>query len=127
MMPRLRLVLLALTVVAAACAGDSAEDTTTTAAGPGTTTSAAGDGGSTANVSIANLSFSAPDEVAAGTTLTIANNDGVSHTFTADDGSFDTGTIAAGATAEVTLDEPGEFAYFCSFHPQMEGTITVTG
>ena len=126
-MARLRLVLLALTVIAAACAGDSAGETTTTAAGPGTTTSAAGDGGGTATISIVDLAFSGPDEVAAGTTLTIANNDGVSHTFTADDGSFDSGTIAAGATAEVTLDEPGEFAYFCNFHPQMEGTITVTG
>ena len=40
-------------------------------------------------------------------------------------GNFDTGSIAAGASATVTFDEPGTFTYICSFHPFMTGTVTV--
>ena len=45
---------------------------------------------------------------------------------TADDGSFDTGQIAPGASATVTLDTAGSFAYHCEIHPSMTATITVT-
>jgi plastocyanin len=64
--------------------------------------------------------------VAAGTTVTFVNNDTTAHTATADDGSWDTGTIEPGASATVTLDAAGTFAYHCQFHPNMTATITVT-
>lgn len=64
--------------------------------------------------------------VAAGTTVTWTNDDNLPHTATSADGEFDTNTIAAGATAEVTFDTPGTFAYVCAFHPGMSGTIVVT-
>jgi plastocyanin len=38
------------------------------------------------------------------------------HTVTADDGSFDSGTLEAGATFEQHFDKPGLYAYFCDFH-----------
>lgn len=75
-------------------------------------------------------------EVAAGTTLLVANVGGKPHTLTADDGSFGTNIIApgpeggrfAGTNATVTLSEPGTFAFFCEIHPQaMRGQVTVTG
>ena len=62
----------------------------------------------------------------AGTTLTVTNADSDAHTLTADDGSFDTGTIDPGASATITLDQPGTYTYHCNFHQSMTGTITVT-
>lgn len=68
--------------------------------------------------------------VEAGTTLTFVNEDDVAHTATADANaasSFDTGTLAAGASATVTFDAPGANPYFCELHPSMQATIEVTG
>ena len=42
-----------------------------------------------------------------------------------DDGSFDTGSIANGASDSVTFDTAGTFAYICSIHPQMTGSVVV--
>ena len=61
-----------------------------------------------------------------GTTITVTNNDTTAHTVTADDGSFDTGKIDPGASATITLDTAGTFAYHCNFHPNMKASITVT-
>ena len=62
-----------------------------------------------------------------GATVTAVNQDGVSHTWTSDDDVWDSGGLASGESFEFTFDEPGEFSYFCSIHPQMTGTITVEG
>ena len=64
-------------------------------------------------------------EVTAGSTVTFTNNDGAAHTATADDGSFDTGSLAQGESASVTFDTPGTYTYTCAFHPGMTGTIVV--
>jgi plastocyanin len=53
------------------------------------------------------------------------NEDSVAHTATAEDGSFDTGTIEEGKIASETFKQPGTYAYVCSIHPQMHGTIEV--
>jgi plastocyanin len=44
---------------------------------------------------------------------------------TADDGSFDSGSLATDATFSQTFDAAGTFAYHCTIHPSMTGTITV--
>lgn len=78
-------------------------------------------------VSIKDFSFQpATLEIAAGTTVTFVNNDGVPHTATADDGSFDTGNLDSGASAEITFDTPGTYTFACKYHPNMTGTIVVT-
>jgi plastocyanin len=75
-------------------------------------------------------------EVAAGTTLLVANVGGKPHTLTADDGSFDTGLVEPGAqggrfagkNASVTLNQAGTFKFHCEVHPAaMKGVVTVTG
>jgi plastocyanin len=77
-------------------------------------------------VSIEGFAFSPADLTAAvGDTLTVTNNDGAPHTLTADDGSFDTGRLNRGESAEITLTAAGSFPYNCTFHPAMTGTITV--
>jgi plastocyanin len=80
-----------------------------------------------AAVSIAGFAFDSPSlEVPAGTTVTWTNNDGASHTVTADDGSFDSGSIAGGGTYSFTFDTPGTYAYHCDFHQNMTATVIVT-
>lgn len=63
--------------------------------------------------------------VASGTTITWSNQDKAPHTATARDESFDTGTLKRGDSAEVTLDQPGTYDYYCRFHQFMNATITV--
>ncbi len=80
------------------------------------------------SVSIANFAFDpATVTVNVGDSVTWTNQDSTAHTATAGDGSFDTGSIGAGQTATVTFDTAGTFAYVCSIHPQMSGTVVVEG
>lgn len=53
------------------------------------------------------------------------NQDTAPHTATADDGSFDTGTIEKGKLGSATFKEAGTFTYFCEIHPTMRGTVEV--
>lgn len=55
------------------------------------------------------------------TAITIENDGSLPHTFTAVDGSFDTGMVAAGGTAELTFDEAGIYRVFCSIHGTAAG------
>lgn len=64
--------------------------------------------------------------VPAGTTVTWTNDGNADHTVTADDGSFDSGRLDPGEQFSVTFDTPGEYAYHCGFHAQMQGMIVVT-
>jgi plastocyanin len=56
----------------------------------------------------------------------VDNQGDAAHTVTADEGAFDTGNVAGGDSAELTAPtDPGEYAYHCSIHPSMTGTLTV--
>jgi plastocyanin len=78
-------------------------------------------------VAISGFSFSpASVTVSVGDTVTWTNSDAQAHTATADDASWDTGTIAgSGATGAVTFTIAGAYPYHCSIHPTMTGTVTV--
>ena len=77
-------------------------------------------------VTIASLQFQpATVTVEVGDTVTWSNQDGVPHTATADDGSFDTGTISGGASASQTFTTAGSIPYHCEVHPSMTGTVVV--
>jgi plastocyanin len=60
-----------------------------------------------------------------GDTVTWTNDGPTPHSATADDGSFDTSIFNAGQSRSETFDQAGTFAYFCTPHPNMRGTITV--
>jgi hypothetical protein len=45
---------------------------------------------------------------------------------TADDGSFDSGTLNPGASFSQTFSTAGTFTYHCAIHPRMTGTIVVS-
>lgn len=77
-------------------------------------------------------------ETSAGTPITVRNDDAIVHTVTSVDagpeeqspvanGMFDTGLLSAGQEEQITIDEEGEYNYFCSIHPFMRGEISVTG
>lgn len=66
-----------------------------------------------------------PVVVAAGGKVTWQNEDSAPHTATADDGSFDTGTLDKGKLKSETFKEPGTYPYFCEIHPTMHGTVEV--
>lgn len=68
-----------------------------------------------------------PVVVQAGGKVSWQNQDTAPHTATADDGSFDTGTIEKGKLGSATFKEPGTFTYFCEIHPTMHGTVEVVG
>jgi plastocyanin len=69
--------------------------------------------------------------VSAGEEVTWSNDDSAAHTVTSGtptdgpDGIFDSSLFMAGGTFSVTLDESGEYPYFCMVHPWMTGIITV--
>ena len=55
------------------------------------------------------------------------HNDGQEpHTVTADDNSFDSGSMAHGADWQYTFAKPGQFAYHCTPHPWMKAVVKVT-
>ena len=51
---------------------------------------------------------------------------GTTHNITADDGGFSSGNLAPGSTFQRTFALAGSYAYHCSIHPTMKGTVTVT-
>lgn len=147
-LPALAAVALALSLTA--CGGDDdaespvtdVTDTTqsttqpttqSTADAPADTTVApadeSGDAGGDADgttITIADFAFGGVTEVAVGDTVVVTNTDGAPHTWTAEDGAFDSGAIGTDESFEFTFTEPGTFSYRCNFHPSMTGQITVT-
>jgi plastocyanin len=63
--------------------------------------------------------------VAVGDTVTWHNTGQTPHTATADDGSFNTGTINPGGSGSHTFSSPGTFNYICTIHPNMKATVRV--
>lgn len=83
--------------------------------------------GPVAGVTIKNFGFHpSPLQARVGQTITVINADDTSHTFSADDHSFDTGTLGAGKPATVTLSRAGRVSYHCNIHNYMQGVIQVS-
>ncbi|HUV18162.1 MAG TPA: cupredoxin domain-containing protein [Ilumatobacteraceae bacterium] len=77
-------------------------------------------------IAIADFQFVGDQDVLVGGRVVVTNTDDASHTLTAVDGSFDSGTLAPGDSYEFTVDESGTFEYRCEIHPSMTGSITAT-
>jgi plastocyanin len=78
------------------------------------------------HVTIRDFAFAPADlDVAASTEVTWTNDDPAPHTVTAEDGSFDSGTLEPGQTFSVSVQSNGPVTYRCEIHPDMVGTITV--
>ncbi len=108
---------------------ESESDTTTSEPGDdsgGNAAAPSGDAVRSAEVEIEDFSYR-PDPVTIeeGGKVIWKNRDSAPHTATAADGSFDTGTIEEDKLKSETFKEPGTYAYICSIHPQMHGTVEV--
>lgn len=64
-------------------------------------------------------------QIEPGTTVSWFNIDSRAHTVTADDGSFDSGTLRSNETFDHTFDTPGKWTYHSELDPDMTGSITV--
>ncbi len=81
----------------------------------------------TKTVSIKNFMYApVAAQSSAGGQIRFTNADSAAHTVTADDGSFDSGTLQRGATKGITFAKAGTFAYHCAFHPYMKGKVVVS-
>ena len=103
-------------------ATEEAEDATETESEP----APSGEAAKSEKVEIVEFTYQ-PDPVVVqvGGKVIWQNQDTAPHTATADDGSFDTGTIEKGKTGSETFKEAGTFTYFCEIHPTMHGTVEV--
>ncbi|MFI5972202.1 plastocyanin/azurin family copper-binding protein [Streptomyces sp. NPDC051452] len=80
-------------------------------------------------VTINNFAFSpATLKVKAGTTVTWTNRDSDAHTVTSagTGGPLHSAALATHATYTYTFTKPGTYAYLCTIHPFMTGTVEVT-
>lgn len=89
--------------------------------------------GGQAQVQIGDNTFTANTlQVPVGTTIVWTHQGQRRHTVTADDGSFDSGTLQKDGTFQYTFTAPGEYPYFCTIHGGaggngMAGVIRVGG
>jgi LPXTG-motif cell wall-anchored protein len=61
-----------------------------------------------------------------GTTVTWTDKSDTAHTVTSDTGAFGSSPVQPNQTFRFTFSQAGSFAYHCSIHPYMHGTIVVT-
>jgi plastocyanin len=79
-----------------------------------------------ASVAIENFAFSpATLTVPIGTTVTWTNNDSAAHTVTSRTQAFDSGKLSQGQSYSFTFNQKGDFEYYCTFHPNMTGKVSV--
>jgi len=64
-------------------------------------------------------------QITKGETVEWVNNDLTPHTVTSDSGELNSGSIDVGATWRHTFSQPGTFAYSCTFHREMKGSVVV--
>jgi len=134
--PALFVAVVVLAVAGAACGSSSNKSSSststsvsspagTTASGPSTTTATA----AADNIAIQNFKFNPdPLNVKQGAKVTVAIlDDGVPHSVTADDGSFDTGIfMKSNGPKTITISKTGTIHYHCQVHSFMKGTIDVS-
>jgi plastocyanin len=116
------LLVAAVAIIAAACNGTGPSAYGAPASTAATTTAATATNAAT----IKGFSFQ-PDvlKVKVGAKVTWTNDDTVAHTVTADTTSFASGNLQPGGSFSFTFIRPGTYAYHCSIHPSMHGSVVV--
>jgi plastocyanin len=81
---------------------------------------------SSVEVRVDNFTF-APQTltVAVNSTVTWVNKDDVPHVIASNDGVFKSKALDTDDKYSYTFTKPGTYAYYCSVHPKMTGTIEV--
>lgn len=132
-MRRLAAALAASALLFAGCSSNSNSGSSSGATTGAATATATATGTSSAaadTIVIKNFSFGpATLTVAPGAKVTVTNEDSVTHTLTstASPHAFDTGDVAPGSTVTFTAPSAaGSYAYICTIHTYMHGTLTVS-
>jgi plastocyanin len=77
-------------------------------------------------ITIADFSFGQPRTVAVGAVVQVSNADAEAHTLTAEDGTFDTGSVDEGTVVSFTAPTvAGTYSFYCDIHPSMTGSLVV--
>ncbi len=124
-----------LSAAVAACGSESSYTTSegdtgtaTATASPETTseTTSAPAQATGPTITMANMSFGDPITVAPGAKITVKNDDSAEHSVTSQtEGTFDV-HVDGGEQGTLTAPtEPGEYAFYCVYHPSMKGTLIV--
>jgi plastocyanin len=117
----------ALGVIALVVAGCGSSGTTgygATSAAPATSSAAPAASGPT--ITISGMAFGDPVSVSPGAQVAITNGDGVEHSVTSKTaGQFDTEVDANGQKTFTAPTQPGEYPFYCKYHSNMKGTLTV--
>ncbi len=80
------------------------------------------------DVTIQDFFFSpTPVTINVGDTVRWTNNGPSQHSSTSDTGVWNSGTLGVGQTFSFTFSNSGTFAYHCSIHPTMHGSVIVMG
>jgi plastocyanin len=79
----------------------------------------------THKIDIVAMAFPGDTPVGVGDTVVWTNKMNMSHTVTADDGSFDSGVLGRDQPFSHTFDTVGSVDYHCEIHPNMIGKVTV--
>jgi plastocyanin len=66
-----------------------------------------------------------PVTIAPGGTVRWTNDDTISHTSTSNSAVWSSGNVVPGGHFDVTFPTAGTFAYHCTIHPGMIGTVVV--
>jgi plastocyanin len=136
-MKRFGLFWAAMCLVAAMATACGGSETATQETGTGTATATASATGTAeatsappaagaATITITNMSFGEPLTVPPGAQITIKNDDSAEHSVTSDTaGKFDVHVDGKEQGTLTAPPEPGEYAYHCTYHPSMHGTLIV--
>lgn len=77
-------------------------------------------------ITIRNFEYEMPDSVPAGAEITVVNEDTAPHTVTTTESEDFDAIAQGGETVTFTApEEPGEYPFFCTYHPNMTGTLVV--
>jgi len=77
-------------------------------------------------ITIASMNFGQPVTVSPGAQVTVKNDDSAEHSVTSDtEGKFDVEVEGNEQDTLTAPTEPGEYAFHCTYHPSMHGTLIV--
>jgi plastocyanin len=124
-------VLCLLAVLATACGQSSTQEETTSATATATgspppsaeaTTAPA----AAATITIASMQFGEPVTVSPGAQVAVKNDDSAEHSVTSQTaGVFDVHVDGSQQGTLTAPAQPGEYAFYCVYHPSMKGTLIV--
>jgi plastocyanin len=113
-----------IALVVAGCGSSGTTGYGATSAAPATSSAALAASGPT--IAISGMAFGEPVTVSPGAQVAITNGDGVEHSVTSKTaGQFDTEVDANEQKTFTAPTQPGEYPFYCKYHSNMKGTLTV--